>query len=95
MIIVASGHFSARFNGRHHLADPVDDGEHRADESPVWMAPFGTNVGKSILGSVTQRLEPREFEEAAIALHRVDKAKNAVESRAIVRLRLPGDDLAA
>src|SRR5205823_4982987 len=57
--------------------------------------PAGTNVGERILGGVTQRLKAWEFEEAAIPFDRVDEAKNAVEPRAVVRLRLPGDDFAA
>ena len=62
---------------------------------PSGMAAAGANVGERILGGVAQRLEPRKFEKAAIALHRVDEAENAIEPRAVVGLRFPGDDLAA
>ena len=78
-----------------HLADAVDDGEHRADQRSIGLAPAGAAVGQRIFGGVAQRLEPRKIEEAAIALHRVDKAENAVEPRAVVGICLPGDDLAA
>ncbi len=44
---------------------------------------------------MAQRLQPREIEEAAIALHGVDEAKDIIEPRAVVGARLPGDDLAA
>ena len=59
------------------------------------MTPSGANVGKRILRGVAQRLEPREFEEPAIAFDGVNEAKNAVEASAVIGLRLPGDDLAA
>ena len=44
---------------------------------------------------MAQRLKARELEEAAIALHRVDEAEDAIEPRAVVGLGLPGHDLAA
>src|SRR5690349_21702982 len=44
---------------------------------------------------MAKRFEPREFEESAIALHGVDKAKDAIEASPVVGLSLPGDDLAA
>ncbi len=53
-----------------------------------------TTVGQRVLRSMTERLEPREIEKAAIALHGVDEAENAVEPRAIVGACFPGDDLA-
>ena len=52
-------------------------------------------VGQRILGGMAERFEAREIEEAAIALHRVDEAEDAVEPRAVVGLGFPGDDLAA
>ncbi len=61
----------------------------------IGMPAAGADIGERILGGVAQRLEPREFEEAAIALHRVDKAEDAIEPRAVVGLGFPGDDLAA
>ena len=69
--------------------------EHRADQRAVGLAAAGANVGERVLGGVAQRLQPRKFEEAAIALHGVDEAENAVEPRAVVGLGFPGDDLAA
>ena len=44
---------------------------------------------------MAQRLEPREVEEAAIALDGVDEAENGIEPGAVVGAGLPGDDLAA
>src|SRR5215218_9278786 len=44
---------------------------------------------------MAERFEPWEFEKAAIALHRVDEAENAIEPRTVVGLRFPGNDLAA
>ena len=61
----------------------------------VGQAPAGADVGERVLGGVAQRLEPRQFEEAAIAFHGVDEAEDGIEPRAVVRLGLPGDDLAA
>ena len=78
-----------------HLADAVDDGEHGADQRPVGMAAAGADVGERILGGMAQRLEPREFEEAAIAFDGVDEAEDGIEPRAVVGLGFPGDDLAA
>ena len=57
--------------------------------APSGMAAAGADVGERILGGMAQRLEPREFEEAAIALHGVNEAENAIEPRAVVGLRLP------
>ena len=63
--------------------------------APSGCAAAGANVGQRVLGGVAQRFEAREFEEAAIALHGVDEAEDAIEPRAVVGLRFPGDDLAA
>ena len=63
--------------------------------APSACAAAGADVGQRVLGGVAQRLEPREFEEAAIALHGVDEAEDAIEPRAVVGLGFPGDDLAA
>jgi hypothetical protein len=93
--VVARRHLLAGVDCGDHLADPVDDREHGADQLPVGLAPTRANVGERVLGGVAERLEPREFEEAAIALHRVDEAENAVEARAVVGLGFPGDDLPA
>ena len=49
----------------------------------------------SSANSMAQGLQPREIEEAAIALHRMDKAENAIEPRPVVGLDFPGDDLAS
>ena len=46
-------------------------------------------------GSVAQRLKSREIEKAAIALHRVHKTENAIETLAVLRRRFPRDDFAA
>ena len=54
----------------------------------------GAHRGERVLGGMAQPLEPRQVEEAAAALDGVDEAENRVEPRAIVGLRLPGDDLA-
>ena len=59
------------------------------------MAAARANVRERILGGVAQRLQAREFEEAAIAFDGVDEAEDGIEPRAVVGLRLPGDDLAA
>ena len=75
--VVAGRHFLAGLDRGDHLADPVDHREHRADERPVGLAAAGANVGQRILGGVAQRLEPREFEEAAIALDGVNEAEDA------------------
>ncbi len=79
----------------HHLADAIDHGENGADQSGIGLAAAGADVGERVLGRVAQRFKAREVEEAAIALHRVDKAKNAVEPGAVLRRGLPGDDLPA
>jgi hypothetical protein len=44
---------------------------------------------------MAQRFEPREIEEAAIAFDGMNEAEDAIEPRAVVGLRLPGDDLPA
>ena len=90
-----AGMLFAGLDRRDHLADPVDDREHRADQRAVGVAAAGADVGQRILGGVAQRLEPREIEEAAIAFDGVDEAEDGIEPRAVVGLRLPGDDLAA
>ena len=59
------------------------------------VAAAGAAIGQRVLGSVAQRLKPRKIEEAAIALHRVDEAENAIEAGAVVGIGFPGDDLAA
>ena len=61
----------------------------------IWCAAPGANVGERVLGCVAECFEAREFEEAAIALHGVDEAEDAIEACAVVGLRFPGDDLAA
>jgi hypothetical protein len=43
---------------------------------------------------VAQRLQPRQIEEAAIALDGVDEAEDLVEPGAVPRRGFPGDDLA-
>ena len=50
--------------------------------------------GERILGGVAEGLDPRQVEEAAIALHGVDEAEDLVEPRAVVRRRFPGDEAA-
>ena len=95
MIVVPGRHVFTRLDRRDHFADSVDDREHGADQGAIRMPPAGTDVCERILGRMAQCFEPREFEEAAIALNGVDEAKNAVEPGAVVGLRLPGDDLAA
>ena len=93
--IVTSGHVFARLDGGDHFGDAVDDREHGADQLAIGVAAAGADIGERVLGRMAERLEPGEFEEAAISLHGVDEAKNAVEPGAVVRLGLPGDDLAA
>ena len=93
--VIAPRHFFARFNRCDHLANAIDDAEHGADQRPVGNAAAGADVGKRILGGVAERIKAREFEKAAIALHRVDEAEDGIEPRAIVRRRFPGDDLPA
>ena len=61
----------------------------------VGVAAAGADVGQRVLGGVAQRLEAREFEEAAIAFDGVDEAEDGIEPRAVVGLGFPGDDLAA
>ena len=61
----------------------------------VGHAASGANVGERVFGGVAERLQPREFEEAAIAFDGVDEAEDAIEARAVVGLGLPGDDFAA
>ena len=95
MTVIAAGHLFASVDGGNHLADPVDDGEDGADQGAVGLAAAGADVGQRILGGVAQRFKAREFEKAAIALHGMDEAEDAIEARAIVRLSFPGDDLAA
>ena len=90
-----AGHFLAGVDRGDHLADPVDDREHRADQRAVGVAAAGADVGQRVLGGVAQRLQPREIEEAAIAFDGVDEAEDGIEPRAVVGLGFPGDDLAA
>ena len=93
--VVAARHLLAGFDRRDHLADTVDDRENGADQRSIGLAPAGTNVGERVLGGMAKGLKARKIEEAAIALHGVDEPENVIESRAIVGLGLPGDDLAA
>ena len=80
-LVVARRHLLAGFDRGDHLADAVDDREHGADQRAVGAAAAGADVGERILGGMAQRLEPREVEEAAIALDGVDEAEN-LSSRA-------------
>src|SRR5439155_10065275 len=93
--VVTRRHFLPGFDGGDHFGNAVDDPEHRAHQMAVGNAAAGANVGECILGGMAERLKPREFEEAAIALHRVDEAENRIEPRAVVGLRFPGDDFPA
>ena len=93
--VVAFGDLAAAVDRRDHLADAVDDGEHRADQRAVGLAAAGADVGERVLGGVAQRFQPREFEEAAIAFDGVDEAEDGIEARAVVGRGFPGDDLAA
>ena len=93
--VVAARHLITRLDRGNHLADAVDDREHSADQLGVGVPASSADIGERILGRVAQGLEPREVEEAAIALHRVDKAEDAIEPRPVVGLGFPGDDLAA
>jgi hypothetical protein len=93
-VIVALGNLFASFDQRDHFPDAVDDCEHGADQRAVGMPAAGANVGKRILGRMAEAFEPREFKEAAIALHRVDKAENGIEACAVVGRSFPGDDFA-
>ena len=93
--VVARRQLLAGIDRGDHLADAVDHGENGADQRGIGRAAAGAAIGQRVLGGVAQRLKPREIEEAAIALHRVDEAENAVEPRAVVGIGLPGDDLAA
>ena len=92
---LAGGKFLAGLDRGDHLADAVDDGEHRADQRMIGRAAPGAAIGERVLGGVAQRFEARKIEEAAIALHGVDEAENAVEPGAVVGAGFPGDDLAA
>ena len=94
-MIVASGEFLACLDRSDHFADSVDYRQHGADQRLIGGAAAGAAIGQRILGGVAQRFKAREIEEAAIALHSVDKAENAVEPGAIVGACFPGDDLAA
>ena len=76
------------------LADPVDHGEHGVDQRAVGDALARADLGQRALGGMAQLLEPRQVEEAAIALHGVDEAENLVEPLAVVRRGLPRDDRA-
>ena len=87
-------HFLTCFDSRDHFRNAVDDAEHGADQRPVRNAPSRAAIGERIFSRVAERFEPREFEEAAIALHRMDEAEDAIEPGAVVRLGFPGDDLA-
>ncbi len=93
--VVAGEQLVAGFDLCDHLADPVDDREHRGDHRTVGLAAARANVGERILGGVAERLKPRKFEEAAIAFDGVDEAEDGIEPRTVVGLRLPGDDFAA
>jgi len=59
------------------------------------VAAAGADIGECIFGSVAERFEAREIEEAAIALHGMDEAEDAIEARAIVGLGFPSHDFAA
>ena len=54
----------------------------------AWRRPART-VGERILGGMAERFEPREVEEAAIALDRVDEAEDANRAARGRRARLP------
>ena len=93
--VVSGRKFLAGFDSCDHLGDSVDNSQDAADQARVWNAAPGSNVSEGILGSVAQGFEPREFEEAAISLHGVNEAKDAIEPRAVIGLSLPRHDLAA
>ena len=82
-------------DGVDHVGDTVDDGEHGRNQRAVRIAATGAAIGQRILGRMAEAGEPREIEEAAIALHRVDEAEDRIDPRAVSRIGLPGDDLAA
>src|SRR6185369_5885004 len=92
---IAGRHLLARLDRSDHLANAIDDCEHRADERAIGLPPPGANVRKSVLRRVTKGLEPRKIEEAAIAFDGMDEAENVIETSAVVGLRLPGDDFPA
>ena len=93
--VVAAGHLFAGVDGGDHFADTVNDCEDGADQLAVGLAAAGANVGERVLGGVAKRLEPRKFEKAAITFDGVDEAEDRIETRAIVGLRFPGNDLPA
>ena len=93
--VLALGQRLASGDDLDQLADPVDHGQHGADQLRVGAAAIGADIGERILGGMAEGFEAGEIEEAAIALDRVDEAENVVEPGAVLRLRLPGDDLPA
>ena len=60
----------------------------------AWRRPARTSASASSAAWLSASSRGK-FEEAAIALHRVDEAEDAIEPRAVVGLGFPGDDLAA
>jgi len=76
------------------FGDPVDDGEHGADQRRIGPALAFPHGGERILGCMAQGGNPRQVEETAIAFDGVNEAENLVEACAIVRRRLPGDKTA-
>src|SRR5579872_797034 len=93
--VVTSWHVFARFDGRNHFANSVDDCEDRAYERAVWMTTPSANVSERILCGVTKCLETRKFEETAIAFNGMNETKDIIEASTIVRLRFPGDNFPA
>ena len=93
--VVAGREYLTGFERRDHFGDAVDDGQNRADQRSIGVAAASADFGKRILGGVAERFKPRKIEEAAIALHGVDEAKNGIEPGAVVGRGLPSDDLTA
>ncbi len=93
LVILARQRF-AGLERQRELADAVDHREHGVDHAGVGLARPRPDLGQRPFGGVAQQFEPRQIEEAAIALDGVDEAENLVEPLAVARMRLPGDDRA-
>ena len=75
-------------------ADSVHDREDGGNGRRIGHALAPADGGEHILGGMGEALEARQVEEAAASLHRVEKAEERVETRAVGRVGFPCDDLA-
>ena len=94
-IVIAVGQFFPGLDGVGHFGNAVDDGQYSSHQIAVWLAASGAAFGQRIFCRMTEFFETREVEEAAIALHRVDEAKDRIDARLVRRVGFPRDQFAA